>query len=148
MYRGKFTDKNHDKDDLGNIYAEEIRDICRKLKEQDKGVCAYIAESMLSCGGQIIPPKNYLREVYRNIRDAGGLCIADEVQVGFGRVGTHWWAFQLQGDDVVPDIVTMGKPMGNGHPIACVVTTQEIADSFKKTGVEYFNTVSLFIKKN
>lgn len=75
------------------------------------------------------------------MRAAGGVCIADEVQVGFGRVGTHWWGFQLQGNDTVPDIVTMGKPMGNGHPVAAVVTTPEIAKSFKMGGVEYFNTV-------
>lgn len=95
---------------------------------------------MLSCGGQVIPPDGYLRTVYEDIRAAGGVCIADEVQVGFGRVGKSWWAFQLH--DVVPDIVTMGKPMGNGHPVAAVVTTPEIAESFARTGVEYFNTVS------
>lgn len=72
----------------------------------------------------------------------GGVCIADEVQVGFGRVGTHMWAFQLYGEDVVPDIVTLGKPMGNGHPVAAVITTPEIARSFCNTGIEYFNTVS------
>lgn len=64
------------------------------------------------------------------------------MQVGFGRVGKHWWAFQLQGEDIVPDIVTVGKPMGNGHPVAAVITTVEIAHSFKETGIEYFNTVS------
>ena len=62
---------------------------------------------------QIIYPENYLREVYRHVRAAGGLCIADEVQVGFGRVGKHWWAFQTQGEDVIPDIVTVGKPMAS-----------------------------------
>ena len=80
---------------------------------------------------------------YRHVREAGGVCIADEVQVGFGRVGSHMWAFQLYGDDVIPDIVTIGKPMGNGHPVAAVITTQEIAASFKATGLEYFNTVSI-----
>lgn len=73
---------------------------------------------------------------------AGGVFVADEIQVGFGRVGKHFWAFQLQGEDLVPDIVTMGKPIGNGHPVACVATTKEIAESFAATGVEYFNTVS------
>ena len=71
------------------------------------------------------------------MRAAGGVCIADEVQVGFGRVGTHFWAFETQG--VVPDIVTLGKPIGNGHPLAAVVTTPEIADAFDN-GMEYFNT--------
>lgn len=71
------------------------------------------------------------------MRAAGGVCIADEVQVGFGRVGTHFWGFETQG--VIPDIVTMDKPIGNGHPIAAVVTTPEIAASFDN-GMEYFNT--------
>ncbi|TNN83941.1 Ethanolamine-phosphate phospho-lyase [Liparis tanakae] len=75
-----------------------------------------------------------------HVRQAGGIFIADEVQVGFGRVGTHFWAFQLQGEDFVPDIVTMGKPIGNGHPMSCVVTTKEVAQSFTSSGMEYFNT--------
>ena len=62
--------------------------------------------------------------------------------MGFGRVGKHFWAFQLQGEDFVPDIVTMGKSIGNGHPVACVATTQAVARAFEATGVEYFNTVS------
>lgn len=83
----------------------------------------------------------------RHVRAAGGICIADEVQVGFGRVGTHMWAFQKYGEDVLPDIVTVGKPMGNGHPVAAVITTQEIARSFRNTGIEYFNTVRKEKKK-
>ena len=73
-------------------------------------------------------PDGYLADAFAAVRAAGGLCVADEVQVGFGRVGSHFWGFELQG--VVPDIVTMGKPMGNGHPLAAVVTTPEIAASF------------------
>ncbi|KAG7458935.1 hypothetical protein MATL_G00225890 [Megalops atlanticus] len=76
----------------------------------------------------------------RHVRRAGGVFIADEVQVGFGRVGSRFWAFQLQGDDFAPDIVTMGKPIGNGHPLSCVVTTREIAEAFMSSGMEYFNT--------
>lgn len=79
---------------------------------------------------------------HRYIRKAGGVFVADEIQVGFGRVGKHFWAFQLQGEDFVPDIVTMGKSIGNGHPVACVATTQAVARAFEATGVEYFNTVS------
>ena len=82
-------------------------------------------------------PDGYLEAAYRRVREAGGLCIADEVQVGFGRVGTHMWAFETQG--VIPDIVTLGKPIGNGHPLAAVITTKEIADAFAN-GMEYFNT--------
>jgi ethanolamine-phosphate phospho-lyase len=105
-------------------------------------IAAFIHESMVSCGGQTPLPDNYLRETYQHVRDAGGVCIADEVQVGFGRVGSHFWAFQLAGPDVCPDILTIGKPMGNGHPVACVITTPEIAHSFQQIGTEYFNTVS------
>lgn len=79
---------------------------------------------------------------FRYVRSAGGVLVADEVQTGFGRVGSHFWAFQLQGEDFCPDIVTMGKPMGNGHPLACVATTEEIAGAFTGNGVEYFNTVN------
>ena len=100
-------------------------------------MAAFIAESVLGCGGQIVLPESYFAEAYAHVRAAGGLCIADEVQVGFGRVGSHFWGYQTQG--VVPDIVTMGKPIGNGHPLAAVVTTQAIADAFAN-GMEYFNT--------
>ncbi|KAB0802379.1 hypothetical protein PPYR_04565 [Photinus pyralis] len=139
-YRGKYRDSTYGEDEIGHLYAEDVKDICKNIQDKGKGVCAFIAESLLSCGGQIIPPKNYFREVYQHVRAAGGICIADEVQVGFGRVGDHWWAFQTHGDDVIPDIVTLGKPMGNGHPVSAVITTRAIAESFKKTGVGYFNT--------
>ncbi len=82
-------------------------------------------------------PPGFLAEAYAAVRAAGGLCIADEVQVGFGRVGEHFWGFELQG--VIPDIVTMGKPIGNGHPLAAVVTTPAVAEAFTN-GMEYFNT--------
>jgi len=98
---------------------------------------AFMAESYLGCGGQIVPPSGFLSRAHDATRNAGGVCIADEVQVGFGRAGTHTWAFESL--DVVPDIVTLGKPIGNGHPLAAVVTTPEIAASFD-TGMEYFNT--------
>lgn len=92
---------------------------------------------MIGCGGQIVLPDGYMAEAFKHVRAAGGVCIADEVQVGFGRAGSHFWGFQTQG--VVPDIVTMGKPFGNGHPLAAVVTTPEIANAFAN-GMEYFNT--------
>lgn len=95
---------------------------------------------MQSCGGQVIPPAGYFQKVAGYVHNAGGVFIADEVQVGFGRVGKHFWGFQLQGKDFVPDIVTMGKPIGNGHPMSCVVTTREIAEAFGASGLEYFNT--------
>ena len=122
--------------ELGALYAGEVARAAARL-EGGPGVAAFMAEAILSCGGQIEPPAGYLAAAYDHIRRAGGICIADEVQVGFGRVGEAFWGFELQG--VVPDIVTLGKPMGNGHPVAAVVTTREIADSFAN-GMEYFST--------
>jgi 4-aminobutyrate aminotransferase-like enzyme len=98
---------------------------------------AFFCESILGCGGQVLLPPGYLQAAYAHARAAGALCVADEVQVGFARVGEHFWAFQSQ--DVVPDIVTMGKPIGNGHPMGAVITRPEIAKAFVN-GMEYFNT--------
>jgi 4-aminobutyrate aminotransferase-like enzyme len=131
-YRGP-----HRGDDAGALYAERVGEAIERLQAAGQGVGAFIAESLLSCGGQIVLPDGFLAAAYERVRAAGGVCIADEVQVGFGRVGTHWWGFETQA--VVPDIVTLGKPMGNGHPLGAVVTTPEIARSFAN-GMEYFNT--------
>ena len=139
-YRGVHRDSDHPGEDMGTLYAKEVDSIIERMAEKGRRPSTFIAESLQSCGGQIIFPDSYLRQVYRSVRAAGGIVIADEVQVGFGRVGTHMWAFETYGPDVVPDIVTMGKPMGNGHPIAAVITTPEIAKSFAATGIEYFNT--------
>jgi 4-aminobutyrate aminotransferase-like enzyme/Ser/Thr protein kinase RdoA (MazF antagonist) len=100
-------------------------------------VAAFFCESALSCAGQVILRPGYLREAYAAVGAAGGVCVADEVQTGFGRAGSHFWMFETQ--DVVPDIVTLGKPIGNGHPMGAVITTPEIARSFAN-GMEYFNT--------
>ena len=124
-------------EDHGKRYAESVAELIAQMQAKGEGPGFFIAESIPSVAGQVFLPQDYLRQVYRMIRAAGGICIADEVQVGFGRVGSHWWAFEQQG--VVPDIVTMGKPIGDGHPLAAVVTTREIADSFNN-GMEYFNT--------
>ena len=91
----------------------------------------------MSVGGVILPPQGYLARAYEHVRAAGGVCVADEVQVGFGRYGEHFWGFQQQG--VVPDVVTMGKPFGNGTPLAAVCCTAAVAASFCN-GMEYFNT--------
>lgn len=121
----------------GEKYAAAVTEIVRVQQEKGRPIAAFIAESLPGCAGQILLPDGYLEAVYRSVRRYGGICIADEVQVGFGRVGTHFWGFELQG--VVPDIVTLGKPMGNGHPIGAVVTTPEIAAAFAN-GMEYFST--------
>ncbi len=139
-YRGRYRRGQGLSDaDLGRRYADDVARAAARLAagEGGPGVAAFIAEPILSCGGQIEPPPGYLDAAFRHIRREGGVCIADEVQVGFGRVGDAFWGFELQ--SVVPDIVTLGKPMGNGHPVAAVVTTREIADSFAN-GMEYFST--------
>ena len=143
-YRGKYNRDEVSESDIGHLYAQEVARIINAAHSKDRRIAAFIHESMISCGGQIVLPEGFLQSVYQTVRAAGGVCIADEVQVGFGRVGSHMWAFQTYGEDVVPDIVTLGKPIGNGHPVACVVTTPEISRSFEGIGTEYFNTVSLF----
>ena len=100
-------------------------------------LCGFMAESLPSVAGQIVLPKGYLGRVYDAVRGVGGVCIADEVQTGYGRIGTHFYGFEMY--DVVPDIVVLGKPIGNGHPIGAVITTRAIADSFDN-GMEFFST--------
>lgn len=134
LYRGEFR---YQHEDAGRQYANAVKNIIEQLSASNKGVAAFICETLLGVGGQIPLPKDYLKEVYSHVRAAGGICIADEVQVGFGRVGEKFWGFELQ--DVEPDIVVLGKPIGNGHPLAAVIVTEEIADSFNN-GMEYFNT--------
>ncbi|MDG1425059.1 MAG: aminotransferase class III-fold pyridoxal phosphate-dependent enzyme, partial [Paracoccaceae bacterium] len=107
------------------------------IRRRGGRLACFIAETFPSVGGQIIPPKGYLEAVYSRVRAEGGVCIADEVQTGLGRLGENYFAFEEQG--VVPDIIVLGKPLGNGHPIGAVVTTPEIADSFDN-GVEFFST--------
>ena len=133
-YRGPFK---YNDPDAGEKYAADIKKIIKQLATNHKKPAAFICESLLGVGGQMPLPKNYLKNVYQHVKAVGGVCIADEVQVGFGRVGEKFWGFELQ--EVVPDIVVMGKPMGNGHPLAAVVVNQQIAAAFNN-GLEYFNT--------
>ena len=114
--------------------AQAVVEIAGKLESR---LCGFIAESMPSVAGQIVLPDGYLQKVYDAVRAAGGVCIADEVQTGYGRIGTHFWGFEKY--DVVPDIVVLGKPIGNGHPIGAVITTRGIAESFDN-GMEFFST--------
>lgn len=118
-------------------YAGHVRDAFASMSTDGHAPAAFIAEAILSCAGQIEPPAGYLKAAYRNARSSGAVCIADEVQIGFGRVGSHMWGFQS--GEALPDIVTLGKPMGNGHPIGAVVTTPAIAESFAN-GMEFFST--------
>lgn len=104
-YRGRY--RLGQTEECGRLYAQEVIDI---VESQYGGVGTFIAESIVSCGGQIVPPPGFLRRCYAAVRQHGGVCIADEVQTGFARTGTHFWMFQRH--EVVPDIVTCGKPMG------------------------------------
>jgi 4-aminobutyrate aminotransferase-like enzyme len=131
-YRGR-----HRGPGAGARYADDVRATVAELAAAGRPPGAFMAESLIGCGGQVIPAEGFMDGAFDAVRSAGGVCIADEVQVGFGRAGSHFWAFEALG--VVPDIVTLGKPIGNGHPMAAVVTTPEIAESFV-TGMEYFNT--------
>ncbi len=126
----------------GEFYAAEAVALIENID-----LAAFIAEPVIGCGGQVPLPEGYLERVYPAVRERGGLCISDEVQTGFGRLGKYFWGFEMH--NVQPDIVILGKPMGNGHPLAAVVTTDAIAESFE-TGMEFFssfggNTVSCAI---
>ena len=130
-YRGPF---GADVPNVGKKYALEVQDLINFSTSGQ--VAGFIAETIQGVGGSVVLPDGYLSAVYEYVRAAGGLCIADEVQCGFGRLGTHYWGFQTQG--VKPDIVTMAKGMGNGIPLAAVATTKEIAASLSKR--IHFNT--------
>jgi len=134
LYRGPYR---RDDPRAGAKYARHVVEIIERLRESRVGLAGFIAESAPSVGGQIFFPEGYLAEVYAAAREAGGVCIADEIQTGYGRIGTHFYAFESQG--VTPDIVALGKPIGNGHPIGAVITTPEIAASFDN-GMEFFST--------
>lgn len=107
------------------------------VSENKNRIAGFIAEPIIGCGGQLELPSNYLKPMYEAIRAQGGVCISDEVQTGFARTGKHWWGFEHY--DVVPDIVVTGKCIGNGHPMAAVICTEEIAAQFDN-GMEFFSS--------
>ena len=130
-YRGPF---GYDDPAAGHKYADDVKSL---IDYATSGrVAGFIAESIQGVGGFVEFPRDYLPETYAHVRAAGGVCIADEVQTGFGRLGTHFWGFETH--DVIPDIVTMAKGIGNGAPLAAVVTTAKIAATL--TGKIHFNT--------
>jgi len=133
-YRGRF---GYDDPQAGAHYAADIDRACAALQARGHALAGFIAESFPSVGGQIEPPAGYLLHVYERVRAAGGLCIADEVQTGLGRLGDAYWGFETQ--QASPDMVILGKPVGNGHPLGVVVTTAEVAESFAN-GMEFFST--------
>tara|TARA_Y100001936_G_scaffold59_1_gene57 strand:+ start:290 stop:1576 length:1287 start_codon:yes stop_codon:yes gene_type:complete len=128
IYRGQSS---------GLKYAAEVKTILDEIRSDNKRVSAFIFEPILGCGGQIIPPNGFLSSSFKMVRDSNGVCIADEVQLGFGRMGESFWGFETQ--DIVPDIVTLGKSIGNGHPLSVVVTSEDLSNEFNN-GMEYFNS--------
>jgi len=133
-FRGSYR---YEDPDAGLKYAADAAVLFGRLEAEGRPPAAFISESLMGTAGNIVLPPGYLKATFAAARAVGALCISDEVQVGVGRFGTHFWGFESHG--VIPDIVTMGKPLGNGHPIAALVTTREIADAFDD-GVKYFNT--------
>jgi alanine-glyoxylate transaminase/(R)-3-amino-2-methylpropionate-pyruvate transaminase len=130
-YRGPF---GYDDADAGKKYADDVKSLIDYATPGK--VAAFIAESIQGVGGFVEFPQGYLKHAYEHVRAAGGVCIADEVQTGFGRTGTHFWGFETQG--VIPDIVTLAKGIGNGAPLGAVVTTPQIAATLQ--GKTHFNT--------
>jgi len=130
-YRGKYTNDNGS---AGRSYAEEA---IKLVENSETPIGAFISEPIIGCGGQVPLAKGYLKHLYPAIRKQGGICIDDEVQTGFGRTGDHYWGYEAQ--EVVPDMVILGKPMANGHPMGALVCTSEISASFEN-GVEFFSS--------
>jgi len=140
-YRGRHKQSN----DASQKYAAYVVEACNTFcqKSKDRKVGAFIMEGGMSVAGVVLPPSGYLHTCVKAVRDSGGIFIADEVQTGFGRLGSDLWAFQYGSSPdqpIIPDIVTVGKPFGNGMPLAAVITNREISRSFESMGVEYFNT--------
>jgi len=133
-YRGSFGREDPDR---AQKFANLVKQAIERLSDRKQAFAGFVAETFPSVGGQIVPPEGYLVKVYKHVRAAGGICIADEVQTGLGRLGSHYFGFEQQG--VVPDIVVLGKPIGNGHPVGVVAVTPEIARSFAE-GPEFFST--------
>lgn len=130
-YRGPY---GYDDPEAGEKYAADVKNLIETATPGK--ISAFIAESIQGVGGVVEYPAGYLQRAYEHVRAAGGVCIADEVQTGFGRTGGHFWGFESQG--VVPDIVTLAKGIGNGCPLGAVVTTPKIAQAL--LGKVHFNT--------
>lgn len=134
LYRGPYR-----REEAGAAarYGTEAAKKVREMAAAGRPPGAFLAESLPSVGGQIVLPEGYLKAVYAAVREAGGICISDDVQAGFGRLGEAFWGFELQG--VVPDVVVLGKPAGNGFPLGVVAATRAVAEAFD-TGMEFFST--------
>ena len=132
-FRGRYQASLSVADDC----ATDTRAIIDKALADGRTIAGFISECLPSVGGQLVMPPGSLQKIYAAVRSAGGLCIADDVQTSLGRLGEYYWGFEYQ--HVIPDILVLGKPLGNGHPLAAVITTTEIADKFA-AGPEFFST--------
>ena len=121
-YRGQYINNDGS---AGKSYAD---DVIQQIENNERPIAAFISEPVVGCGGQVPLAKGYLQAVYPAIRKQGGICISDEVQTGFGRLGDHFWGFEAQ--NVVPDVVILGKPIANGHPMGAVVNDQSHCRKF------------------
>ena len=133
-YRGEHINKNFK---FEKYYIDKVKHIIADIENRGKQLALFIIEPILGCGGQVKLPNIFLKESFRAVKNAGGLCIVDEVQIGFGRLGSHFWGFEMS--SVKPDIITLGKSIGNGHPLSVTITRKDIADMFNN-GMEYFNS--------
>lgn len=131
-YRGEADDLS-----VGMRYADDLAAELRSLADAGRPVAGFICESVLGNAGGVMLPDGYLPEAYRLVREAGGLCIADEVQVGFGRMGSSFWGFEQSG--AMPDLITIAKPMGNGFPLGGVITSKRVADALASQG-QFFSS--------
>lgn len=127
-YRGPFRGP-----DAGPRYAAQVADIAAALVSENRAPAAFICEPVLGNAGGVIPPEGYLAQAYAAVRRHGGLAIADEVQVGYGRLGAAFWGSQMQG--VVPDIIAVAKAAGNAYPIGAVITRREVVDALRAEGM-------------
>jgi 4-aminobutyrate aminotransferase-like enzyme len=132
-YRGPYRGT-----DSTAAYVADVERTLESLDGSGGGLAGFIAESVFGNAGGIVLPPGYLQAIYPMIRARGGVCIADEVQVGYGRLGHYFWGFEEQG--VTPDIITIAKGMGNGQPLGAVITTRAIADAFEQDGGYFFSS--------
>ena len=131
-YRGKYRGKN-----ASENYFKELEKIIQKTSNSNDKISAMIFEPIISCGGQIELPKEFLKKCRKILTEHNIIMICDEVQTGFGRMGEKYWGYELH--DIIPDIITLGKPMGNGHPIGAVVCTKKISEKCDN-GLEFFSS--------
>ncbi|XP_043245865.1 5-phosphohydroxy-L-lysine phospho-lyase-like [Amphibalanus amphitrite] len=130
-YRGRYRETDPDP---GARYAQHVERLLERMESEGRRVAAFMSECLVTQCGMVAPPEDYFRRVYSLVRARGGVCVMDEVATGLGRIGTHTWAFESYG--VVPDIVTLGGTLGNGHPMSAVVTRRDIAETLS----EYLST--------